>query len=77
MPNGKSSPFALRVVERHRIEAIVAHLIFEVPLIQESVKLRTGIAQWGSEFVVTFGLLATFFGSLRWQAKAVPMMVGL
>ena len=57
--------------------AILAHFMFELPLIQESAKLRTGMAQWGSEFVATFGLLATIFGTLRWQEKAVPMMVGL
>ena len=57
--------------------AILAHFMFEIPLIQESAKLRTGMAQWGSEFVATFGLLATIFGTLRWQEKAVPMMVGL
>ncbi len=57
--------------------AILAHFMFELPLIQESAKLRTGIAQWGSEFVATFVLLATIFGTLRWQEKAVPMMVGL
>ncbi len=57
--------------------AILAHFMFELPLIQESAKLRTGMAQWGSEFVATFGLLATIFGALRWQEKAVPMMVGL
>ena len=57
--------------------AILAHFMFEIPLIQESAKLRTGTAQWGSEFVATFGLLATIFGTLRWQEKAVPMMVGL
>lgn len=57
--------------------AVLAHLMFELPLIQESTKLRTGMAQWISEFVATFGLLATIFGTLRWRAKAVPMMVGL
>ena len=39
--------------------------------------MRTGFGQWGSEFVATFGLLATIFGTLRWRPKAVPMMVGL
>ena len=56
--------------------AILAHFMFELPLIQELAKLRSGMAQWGSEFVATFGLLATIFGTLRWQAKVVPMMVG-
>ena len=57
--------------------AFLAHFMFELPLVQESERLRTGLAQWGSEFVATFGLLATIFGTLRWRAKAVPMMVGL
>ena len=57
--------------------AVLAHLMFELPLVQESSKLRTGLAQWISEFVATFGLLATIFGVLRWREKAVPMMVGL
>jgi glycerol uptake facilitator-like aquaporin len=57
--------------------AVLAHLMFELPLVQESSKLRTGVAQWISEFAATFGLLATIFGTLRWRAKAVPMMVGL
>jgi len=57
--------------------ALLAHFMFELPLYQESEKLRTGIAQWGSEFVATFGLLATIFGTIHWREKAVPMMVGL
>ena len=57
--------------------AVLAHFMFELPLIQESAELRTGMAQWGSEFVATFGLLATIFGTLRWRPKTVPIMVGL
>ena len=57
--------------------AFLAHFMFELPLFQESEKLRTGFAQWGSEFVATYGLLATIFGTLRWRADAVPTMVGL
>lgn len=57
--------------------AILRYFMFKLLLIQESAKLRTGMAQWGSEFVATFGLLATIFGTLWWQEKAVPMMVGL
>ena len=55
--------------------AVLAHFMFELPLIQESTKLRTGMAQWVSEFMATFGLLATIFGTLRWRAKVLPMMV--
>jgi glycerol uptake facilitator-like aquaporin len=48
-----------------------------MPLLQQSTNLRSGMAQWGSEFVATFGLLLTIFGCVRWRPDAVAMMVGL
>ena len=57
--------------------AFLAHFMFEMPILQLSTNLRTGPAQWGSEFVATFGLLMVIFGGLRWRAEAVPMLVGL
>ncbi len=57
--------------------AMLAHFMFEMPLLQQSTNLRSGMAQWGSEFVATFGLLLTIFGCVRWRPDAVAMMVGL
>lgn len=56
---------------------LAAHAMFEEPLLQASLKMRTGPAQWFAEFVATFGLLATIFGCLRFRAAAVPYAVGL
>lgn len=56
---------------------MVAHFMFELPLLQESQTMRGGPAQWGSEFVATMGLLMAILGGLRWRAEAVPMLVGL
>ena len=56
---------------------ILAHAMFETPLLQFSENLRTGPAQWLSEFVATFGLLAVIFGGIRWRPDAVPTLVGL
>ena len=56
--------------------AMLAHFMFEVPLLQLSENVRTGPAQWGSEFVATFGLLTVIFGGLRWRPQAVPALVG-
>ncbi len=56
---------------------LIAHAMFAEPLIQASLKVRTGPAQWLAEFVATFGLLATIFGCLRFRAAAVPYAVGL
>ena len=35
----------------------VAHLMFDMPILQISPKVRTGIGQWAGEFVATFGLI--------------------
>jgi len=37
--------------------------MFELPLWQVAVTVRTGAAQWLSEFVATFGLLLTILGT--------------
>jgi glycerol uptake facilitator-like aquaporin len=43
--------------------ALLAHAMFELPLIQASVHLRTGPAQWLSEAVATAGLILVVIGS--------------
>ena len=57
--------------------AMLAHLMFEMPILQLSQNARTGGAQWLSEFVATFGLLMVIFGGLRWRPESVPTLVGL
>ena len=54
-----------------------AHLMFAQELFQLSSHVRTGGAQWFSEGVATFGLVATILGTLRWRPEAVAYMVGL
>src|SRR4051794_38084730 len=54
-----------------------AHLMFELPVLQFSMTIRTGPAQWFAEAVATFGLLLTIFGCLRSQPASVPYAVGL
>ena len=41
---------------------IVAHLMFGHPLLQASLKMRTGGPQWFAEAVAAFGLIATILG---------------
>lgn len=57
--------------------AMVAHLMFSLPLVEFSGKVRTGGPQWFAEAVATFGLLATILGGLRFQREAIPWLVGL
>jgi glycerol uptake facilitator-like aquaporin len=56
---------------------MAAHLIFGLPLIDFSVKIRTGGAQWFAEAVAAFGLVATILAGIRFQRAAVPWLVGL
>jgi glycerol uptake facilitator-like aquaporin len=59
------------------IGVFIAHLMFENPLIDPSTTARTGTSQWISEFVATFGLVATILGCLKTRAEAIPYAVGL
>jgi hypothetical protein len=54
-----------------------AHLMFELPLWQLSITVRTGPGQWLAEAVATFGLLLTIFGCVARPPAAVPYAVGL
>lgn len=55
---------------------VAAHLMFGLPLISLSHHARSGPAQVFSEFVATFGLLATIWGCSRSRAGMVPLAVG-
>lgn len=59
------------------IGVFIAHLMFENPLIDPSTHARTGISQWISEFVATFGLVATILGLVKSRPDAIPYAVGL
>jgi len=53
--------------------ALLAHAMFESPLWQLSVHIRTGPSQWLAEFVATFGLLMVVLGHRR--SEDAPWMV--
>jgi glycerol uptake facilitator-like aquaporin len=56
---------------------LLAHAMFEQPLIQFAGHARTGPAQWLSEAVATFALVITILGTLRARPDAVPVTVAL
>ncbi|WFU42918.1 aquaporin family protein [Bradyrhizobium sp. CB82] len=56
---------------------MIAHLMFALPLIDLSLKVRTGGAQWFGEAIAAFGLVATILAGIRFQRSAVPWLVGL
>ncbi len=56
---------------------IAAHVMFALPLLDPSTKVRTGGAQWFAEWVATFGLVITILAGIRFARAAVPWLVGL
>jgi glycerol uptake facilitator-like aquaporin len=56
---------------------VMAHAMFALPLLEASLKTRTGSAQWLAEGVAAFGLIATILAGIRFERAAVPWLVGL
>jgi glycerol uptake facilitator-like aquaporin len=54
-----------------------AHLMFGLPVLEVSMKARTGGAQWFAEWVATFGLVVTILAGLRFARSSVAWLVGL
>jgi len=59
------------------IGTMAAHAMFALPLLDTSLKVRTGTAQWLAEGIAAFGLIATILGGLRFARSSVPWLVGL
>lgn len=57
--------------------AWAAHLMFDLPTLQLSVKARTGLGQWVGEGIATFGLILTILGTVRHRPAWVPATVAL
>jgi glycerol uptake facilitator-like aquaporin len=59
------------------IGMFAAHLMFDERVWQLSEKLRSGPAQWLSEWVATFGLVTAILLTRRANPAAMPAVVGL
>jgi glycerol uptake facilitator-like aquaporin len=57
--------------------AWAAHLMFDLPTLQLSVKARAGLGQWAGEAIATFGLVLTIIGTVRHRPGWVPASVAL
>jgi glycerol uptake facilitator-like aquaporin len=55
----------------------VAHLMFDMPILQIATHARTGIGQWTGETVATFGLILTVLGTVRHRPEWVSTSVAL
>ena len=56
---------------------MLAHAMFALPLVDASLKMRSGGAQWLAEAVAAFGLIATILAGIKFNRPGVPWLVGL
>ena len=59
------------------VGTMLAHAMFALPLVDASLKIRTGGAQWLAEGVAAFGLIATILAGVKFNRTAIPWLVGL
>jgi glycerol uptake facilitator-like aquaporin len=71
------APYVLAQLAGGVIGVLVAHLMFDLDVVQVSTTVRSGQGQWIAEAVATFGLLLTIFGTLRARPEFVATAVGL
>lgn len=57
--------------------AWAAHLMFDLPVLQYSARIRTGLGQWLGEGIATFGLILTIVGTARHRPQWIPTTVSL
>ncbi|MEC5324463.1 MIP/aquaporin family protein [Aurantimonas sp. A3-2-R12] len=72
-----AAPYVAAQIAGGLIGMIAAHLMFELPPLQASLTARTGAGQWWAEIVATFGLVGMILGGVRFNAPAIPWLVGL
>jgi len=68
-------PYVLAQIAGAYLGVAVAHAMFELPAFTASQHVRAGPSQFLSEFVASFGLLATIWGVARRRISAMPLAV--
>ncbi|WP_338720816.1 MIP/aquaporin family protein [Devosia sp. XK-2] len=56
---------------------LLAHLMFDLPLVSAYADPRNGASQWLSEVAATFGLVLVILVSLRHSSEQIALRVGL
>lgn len=77
LPMRELGGYVLAQIVGGMIGTIAAHLMFGLPLVELSSKVRTGGAQWFSEGIATFGLVAVILAGNKFEHRALPWLVGL
>lgn len=77
LPGREAALYAVAQLGGGIAGTVTAHMMFALPVLAASQHVRTGGAQWFSEWVATFGLVAAILAGIRFAQPAVPWLVGL
>jgi glycerol uptake facilitator-like aquaporin len=77
LPPREALSYVLAQIAGGILGTVTAQAMFALPLLDASLKVRTGGDQWLSEGVAAFGLVATILAGIRFERAAVPWLVGL
>lgn len=77
LPANEAALYVMAQIAGGIAGTMAAHLMFGLPLLDLSTKVRTGAPQWFAEAVAAFGLVATILAGIRFQRTAIPWLVGL
>lgn len=74
---GEAIPYVIVQIIGGILGVWATHIMFDLTILQASTTDRTGVAQWFSEIIATFGLLFVIFGGIKNRPDAVPTLVAL
>jgi len=77
LPWPDAAAYSLAQIGSGIIGIWAAHLMFDLPILQLSGRVRTGLGQWTGEAIATFGLILTILGTVRHRPSGVPASVAL
>ncbi|WP_194724707.1 MIP/aquaporin family protein [Noviherbaspirillum malthae] len=77
LPSRMAVPYIVIQVTAAFVGVAIAHMMFGEPVFSTSGHIRTGLDQWWSEFIATFGLLATIISCSRTRPSITPSAVAL
>ncbi|WP_426342353.1 MIP/aquaporin family protein [Pseudoduganella sp. S-14] len=75
LPAREALPYIVAQIAGAFAGVVVAHAMFGEPAFFASEHVRSGPAQWWSEFVATFGLLGVIIGCSRSRPSITPFAV--
>jgi glycerol uptake facilitator-like aquaporin len=76
-PRRRILPFLAAQIVGGILGVWLAHLMFDLPILQASTKVRSGVGQWVAEGTATFGLVLLILLGVRQKAQSLPAAVAV